>query len=75
MTRFYSAPPPSNIMETGSKYHNRKYRKGVQEVLKKRARDDMLNRVGELVEEHGVETLRTTTLLKNGRKRTRWDDI
>lgn len=74
MYRYFSPPPPASVMEMGDKYHNKSYKKGIQKVLKQRSRNDLLNKVGELVEKHGMEALRTTTLLKNGKKRTVWDD-
>lgn len=72
--RFLSAPVKATILEVGSKYHGFKKRKGIETVLKKRSKQDLLNNVGELVEKHGLKTMAQSPLLKDGRKRKALDD-
>lgn len=74
MTRLYSSIPPPSVWDKGSVYHNLKMRKDIEQDLKKRSRQDSLDKVGELVEKHGLKNLQSTSLIKNGRKRTTWDD-
>lgn len=74
MQRLISPPASATVMELGSRYHQKSYRKGVQEALKKRSREHMMENVGELIEKHGLKAIEKTSYLKNGRKRTVFDD-
>lgn len=74
LKRIYNPPSKSSVLELGSKYHNKSYKKGMQDVLKRRSRDDSLSKIGEIVEKQGFDAIKNTNLVKNGKKRTIWDD-
>lgn len=75
LKRVYQAPSKSSVMESGSKYHGKSFRKGMKNVLRKRARDHVIDNIGDLVDKYGLDTLKGTSYIgKNGKRRTVWDD-
>lgn len=75
LKRVYTSPGKATVMEMGSKYHGRSYRKGMQAVLKKRARDHVIENIGDTIDKHGLDQLKNTSYVnKQGKKRTIWDD-
>lgn len=65
---------PISVMEQSSKYHGKSGLRNLTQVVKKRSRDHMIENVGEMIEKHGYDAMKDSPLLKDGRKRTRWDD-
>ncbi len=74
MSRIITSISEPTVMETGSQYHGKQVRRNIQSILKKRSRDDMKQNVGEYIEKHGITDVNRTTLLKDGKKRTVWDE-
>lgn len=73
--RIYVSPPKPTITEIGSKYHGKSMKSGMTDVLKKRSQDDLKDKMGELVEKHGLDTMKRTTLFNDkGKLKNKWDE-
>src|ERR1051326_4014542 len=57
MKRSYGALPPPSVLEMGSEYHNIKMKKDINEDLKRRSKQDSLDNIGKMAEQHGVKAL------------------
>ena len=63
--RIISSSDNLGVLELGSRYHGWKNKKGIKNILEKRSKNDMLNNIGELIEKHGIEEIKKTSLLDN----------
>ena len=64
MERLFGFSPPT-IYETQSEYHGWKVKKGIQEGIKKRHREHMKENLGSMIQSHGYDTLKKTTLVND----------
>ncbi len=74
LAREFVSPPSTTVMEMADKYHGKQIRKNIVKILKKRSRDHMIQNVGDYIETHGIETVKKTSLLPNGKKNTVWNE-
>jgi len=68
MEKYYS-PLPNIVKDTSSEYHGMKGKRNAKEQLERRSEQYKQEIAGELVEKHGYEVAKQTSVIKNRPKK------
>lgn len=72
--RMISTLDSFEVTELSDKYRNKSIKKNITEILKKRTRDYSKKNIGAMIEDKGIEDVSKTSMMKNGKVKTVWDE-